>query len=223
MKLYAHRGWAIGQDENSLKVFERAAGSHHLDGVEFDIRRDRDGRLAVIHDPIKPTDQPPLLDEVLDILAPTDLGLFAEIKEAEIASDVIATFTDRGLADRTVVFGFPKSAAGLPWQERRAIRLGLIAHLPWQADALAGQFRPDILMAGWDKRSWTRRAFKIWWSLRSFRKLGAKHDAQIVGGIVQRHQDHRWLKAKGFDIATVDLDSAAGERLVDGTDLASLG
>ena len=217
MKLYAHRGWTKGPGENSLSFFERAAGCGFLDGVEFDIRKGRDGRPVVIHDPLTPADNPPTLDSVIKLLKPSGLELFAEIKEADIASAVIDCLVDHGVTDRAVVFGFPPVVAELPWHEERPAKLGLIAHLPWQARKLALQYRPDVLMTGWDDRRWTKTAVRAVWPLFSLRRTGNRFDVPIAGGIARSAEEYRWLKSRGFDVAVADLDPGGDAKFADGS------
>jgi len=206
MKLYAHRGWAMGPDENTIAAFDRAAKNPEVDGVEFDIRRSRDGQLIVIHDPPQPGDNPPSLNEVLERLKPTSLGILLEIKEPGLAVETIKALKTHELEDRSTVFGFPGAAASFPWNETRAVRLGLIAHLPWQAKALISQYRPDVFMLGWNRHAWTRMAFRFWWSCFSLRRFGERYSLPIVVGIVRRKSDHDWLRRRDVGIAVTDLD-----------------
>ncbi|MCT4782597.1 MULTISPECIES: glycerophosphodiester phosphodiesterase [Exiguobacterium] len=48
MHLYAHRGYSAKYPENTLRAFEAALP--HVDGIELDVQRTKDGRLVVIHD-----------------------------------------------------------------------------------------------------------------------------------------------------------------------------
>ena len=52
MKLFAHRGWRAGADENTLASFARAANQTGITGIELDVRYAVDGKtLLVCHDP----------------------------------------------------------------------------------------------------------------------------------------------------------------------------
>lgn len=206
MKLYAHRGWSMGANENTLAAFARAADDPHVDGIEFDIRRGHDGGLVVIHDPPQPEDNPPSLNEVLEQLKPTSLGLLLEIKEPGLGGDAIEAIRDYGLEDRATVFGFPRAAATFPWDRPRTVQLGIIAHLPWQAKALIARYKPDVFMLGWDRRAWTRVAFRLWWAYFSLHRFGKRHDLPIVVGIVRRMSDLDWLEHQGVDTVVTDLD-----------------
>ena len=101
----AHRGGASEAPENNPTSFRHSAGLA-VDYLEFDLHPTVDGRLAVHHDAvfgqmtdligpviatpwtdiakvkIKGTDgeRPLLLDEVIDIFEPTEIGLRLEIK-----------------------------------------------------------------------------------------------------------------------------------------------
>lgn len=48
MLVYAHRGYSAKYPENTLRAFEAALP--HVDGIELDVQRTKDGRLVVIHD-----------------------------------------------------------------------------------------------------------------------------------------------------------------------------
>src|SRR5688500_4469246 len=76
--IWAHRGASRAKPENTLEAF-REAKAQGADGVELDVRRTRDGAMAVRHDATLPDgraiheldvpDLPgfvPLLDAVLD-------------------------------------------------------------------------------------------------------------------------------------------------------------
>ena len=134
----AHRGGAALWAENSITAFRGAIGLG-VDLIEFDVHPTRDGKIVVIHDPTlgRTTtgagavadhqwseleklrlkegghDRIPLLDEVIELIEPTSLGLRMEIKiradgtpypglEAMLAERLEAT----GMLDRTIVTSF---------------------------------------------------------------------------------------------------------------------
>jgi glycerophosphoryl diester phosphodiesterase len=134
----AHRGGALLWPENSLTAFRGALGLG-VDLVELDVHLTKDGELVVIHDPtlertttgqgavrdhtwaelaavtLKGTagERPPRLEEVLDLLRPTPVGLLLEIKAgpdraryAAIEERVLGLLDARGLAARTTVMAF---------------------------------------------------------------------------------------------------------------------
>lgn len=49
-KIWAHRGCSMAYPENTLLAFKKAAEIPGITGVELDVQKTRDGRLAVIHD-----------------------------------------------------------------------------------------------------------------------------------------------------------------------------
>jgi glycerophosphoryl diester phosphodiesterase len=137
-KIIGHRGARELWPENGIMGFRNvpALGLH---GVEFDVHPTADGRIAVIHDPtlerttsghgavaahtadelrrltLKGGDGEgvPLLDDVLDVLAPSPLELHVEIKaDAQglaypgFERQVIAAIRERRLAERTVLTSF---------------------------------------------------------------------------------------------------------------------
>jgi len=134
----AHRGGAREAVENSLAAFRYAAGLA-VEQVEFDVHRTADGALVVLHDatlertttgrgPVgtlrleelrslrlrdAPAETVPTLEEVLELLAPTPLGLRIEIKPGPdfarypgIEAQLVAALRRFGLLERTVVTSF---------------------------------------------------------------------------------------------------------------------
>lgn len=101
--LYAHRGASVARLENTMSAFH-AAIEADADGIELDVRASRDAAVVVFHDRtlerlaarpeavgaldaaalrrvvLEGGERIPLLDEVLDLLAPTSLRLNVEIK-----------------------------------------------------------------------------------------------------------------------------------------------
>lgn len=205
----AHRGWSAGEGENTLAAFQRAAAERRIDGVEFDVRRCRAGRLVVSHDPPGDPDEALPLGSALEFLVSTDLELLVELKEPATGVEALGMIDEAGLGDRSLVFGFPDAVRDLPWHEARAARLGVIVQYPWQLRRLGRANRPDVILLGWDERAWTRMAFKSWWSVFSLSALARQWSATVIVGIVQRERDIRWLNRQGIEAAVVDLDAAA--------------
>jgi glycerophosphoryl diester phosphodiesterase len=137
----AHRGAWGAAPQNSLEAFERAIALG-CDGIEIDVRRTADGRLAVVHDarvggrPIGRSEhrqiqarmkpgQAPLLEEVLELVAGR-LVLDLELKEDGYVATVMATIARHVTADRYVVTSFRDAV--LPQVKRRVpeARTGLL-------------------------------------------------------------------------------------------------
>ncbi len=115
MRVIAHRGASHARRENTLPAFELAA-LQGADGVELDVRRTKDRRLRVLHDPAPPGGDPLVdtLDGDVATWIPTlDLALAAcrgvvdvEIKDlpGEPGFDddrTTARLVAEALADRT--------------------------------------------------------------------------------------------------------------------------
>lgn len=201
MKLIAHRGWSVGAEENTLAAFRRAAAEPDVSGVEFDVRRTVDGRLVVSHD--RPDEASAALDEVVEFVSRSKLEAFVELKEKGIAAEVARKLVVGGLAGRAVIFG-PVELLSQMEGERR-IALGILAPYPWQISRLAVAVAPDVILLGWDDRTWTRLAFRAWWSIFSLRRMGQRHSAAVVVGVARRARDVRWLSRQGIDAAVVDV------------------
>jgi glycerophosphoryl diester phosphodiesterase len=208
VKLFAHRGWCAGADENTLAAFTRAAGEAGISGIELDVRRAPDGNtLVVCHDPPRAGEDTLTFDAALEFLSGTKLELFVELKERDIAAMVIAKLVAAKMAERSVVFAFAPVARAFPWREVRPVRLGIIEVFPWNLARAMRAYAPDVLFLGWDDRAWTRAAFRAWWSVFSLARLGRRHRVPVVVGIVQRAVDLDWLRRQGMHAAVTDLDA----------------
>ena len=131
MKLFAHRGWCAGAEENTLAAFTRAAGQAGISGIELDVRRAAGGdTLLVCHDPPPPGATTLTLDAALEFLSGTNLELFVELKEPDLAPMVIDRLVAVKMGERSVVFAFPSVARALPWTHARMVRLGIIEVFP---------------------------------------------------------------------------------------------
>ena len=209
MKLFAHRGWCAGADENTLAAFARAAGQAGISGIELDVRRATDGNtLLVCHDPPRAGEDTLTLDAALEFLSGTKLELLVELKERDIAAMVIERLVAAKMAERSVVFAFAPVARAFPWTEARPVRLGIIEVFPWKLARAMRAYAPDVLFLGWDDRAWTRAAFRAWWSVFSLARLGRRHRVPVVVGIVQRATDLGWLRRQGVHAAVTDFDAA---------------
>jgi len=112
------------------------------------------------------------------------------------------------MAERSVVFAFAPVARSFPWREARRVRLGIIVIFPWELNRAVRAYAPDVLFLGWDHRSWTRAAFRAWWSVFSLARLARRHRIPVVIGIVQRAVDLDWLRRQGTHAAVTDFDDA---------------
>src|SRR5262245_12029237 len=214
MHLIAHRGWATGGDEISLAAFARAARDEALTGVEFEVSRAADsGTVVVSHDPPLYTENALTLDAALSFLSRTDLELFVELKEQGLATSVIDKLVSNKLADRSVMFAFAAVARSFPWQApTRPVRLGVIVMYPWNLDRLVRLYAPEFLLLGWDARSWTRIAFRAWWSLFSIKRLAGRHQVPVVVGVAQRRKDLDWLAPQHVYGAVADISLIRGDQ-----------
>jgi glycerophosphoryl diester phosphodiesterase len=208
VKLFAHRGWCAGADENTLAAFARAAGEAGISGIELDVRRAPNGNtLLVCHDPPRAGENTLTFDAALEFLSGTKLELFVELKERDIAAMVIAKLVAAKMAERSVVFAFAPVARAFPWTKARPVRLGMIVLYPWSPARAMRAYAPDMLFLGWDHRAWTRAAFRAWWSVFSLARLGRRHRVPVVVGIVQRAVDLDWLRRQEVHAAVTDLDA----------------
>lgn len=207
MKLFAHRGWRAGTEENTLAAFARAAGETGISGVELDVRCAPDDKtLLVCHDPPRAGESTLTFDAALGFLSRTNLELFIELKERGIARRVIDKLVAAELAERSVVFAFAPVARSFPWKAVRPVRLGIIVIYPWTLGRAMRAYAPNLLFLGWDYRAWSRAAFRAWWSVFSLARLARRHRVPVVVGIVQRAADLEWLARQGVHAAVADFD-----------------
>ncbi|QLK25284.1 glycerophosphodiester phosphodiesterase [Natrinema zhouii] len=128
MRLIAHRGFAAAAPENTIGAVRAAAD--RADAVEFDVRRCGSGELVVVHDETIDRvtdgsgtvadasltdlsahsvygsgDEIPTLAAMLEALPPT-VEAHIELKESDIAADVLATLEEASLPNRVVVTSF---------------------------------------------------------------------------------------------------------------------
>jgi glycerophosphoryl diester phosphodiesterase len=91
----AHRGASAFLPDNSIAAFE-AAVVMGADAIETDVRRARDGRLLLAHDPLPP-DPPPGLAELHELvsLAAGRVRLDVELKEPDCERDALAQLDPR--------------------------------------------------------------------------------------------------------------------------------
>jgi glycerophosphoryl diester phosphodiesterase len=213
VKLFAHRGWRAGAEENTLAAFARAAGQAGISGIELDVRRGSDGTLLVCHDPPRAGENTLTLDAALELLSGTNLELLVELKERDIAALLIDRLVAAKIAERSVVFAFAPVARAFAWNEARPVRLGIIEVFPWKLNRAMRAYAPDVLFLGWDDRAWTRAAFRAWWSVASLARLEQRHRVPVVVGIVQRAGDLDWLRRQGVHAAVTDFDAAIIARM----------
>lgn len=138
--VFAHRGAHKELPENTMVAFERAV-EQHADGIELDVQVTSDGALVVCHDEAidRVSDGTglvvehslsdlrklsfaagneewapatiPLLDEVLDLLAPTEVSLNIELKNSRIRYEGLermaaAAVRSHKMADQVVFSSF---------------------------------------------------------------------------------------------------------------------
>ncbi len=214
MLLIAHRGFAEGEHENTLAAFARAAADPRIDGVEVDIRWSRDRSDVVLrHDPFTGADDaaPLSLDEALDFAKARRWQVLVECKEYDDAlfARVRALVDKHAIGDRVVLFGFRDVAEKFAWGEARPFRLGVIEEYPWRIAETVRRFAPDVVLMGW-AGGWSRRAVKIYWSMRSLKRLAERHSrTQFVMGVAQSETDITWLRRHhALFAATVDFPTS---------------
>ncbi len=206
MKIFAHRGWAEGEIENTLLAFEKSANAG-FDGVEFDVRYGADGKTIVLsHDPGDTL--APSLEDALQYLKSTNLELLIELKEYSDDFFVLLTQQLRkfDLVDRTTIFAFPEICTHFPWKLRQDIRLGIIAPYPGDIKKCIEKYNPDMVLMGWGNKK-ERLQFKFAWSMLSLAKTFAKYPAvKFIVGVAYKEGDKHWLsKKKGLHGFTADM------------------
>ena len=138
--VWAHRGASAYAPENTLKAFQMAADLK-ADGIELDVQKTKDGKLVVIHDetldrvsrtsgwvkdityerlkninvnekfPQFGKQYVPTLEEVYELLCPTDLLINVELKTGvifypEIEDQVLEVTKQMGMQKRVIYSSF---------------------------------------------------------------------------------------------------------------------
>ncbi|MDF9746487.1 glycerophosphodiester phosphodiesterase [Natrinema salsiterrestre] len=128
MRLVAHRGFAASAPENTIDAVRTAA--EYADAVEVDVRRCGSGELVVVHDEtidrvtdgsgavaetalsalrdrtvLESDESIPTLARLLEA-APPAVELTLELKEPDIAADVLDTLDDAAVDNRVVTTSF---------------------------------------------------------------------------------------------------------------------
>jgi glycerophosphoryl diester phosphodiesterase len=106
LKRVGHKGADHVAPGNTFESFQ-AALDLHVDMIEFDVLRLRDGRLVLAHDYEAATQgTPPTLEEGLDHFAAeayADVELDVDLKLPGYEREVVEGLTARGLADRVLI------------------------------------------------------------------------------------------------------------------------
>jgi glycerophosphoryl diester phosphodiesterase len=124
----AHAGARCHAPENTLAAIEKAI-ELGADRIEFDVRRSRDGHIVLMHDStadrmtdgtgriadltleelrrltVAGTEPIPTLSEVLALVKGRS-RLLVEIKDEDIADEVVALITDAGMAEACTISSF---------------------------------------------------------------------------------------------------------------------
>lgn len=145
-RIVAHRGASAEAPENSLQAFQRAI-ELGADMIEFDVRRARDGRLVISHDPIPEFAHHhlPTLEDTLR-LTRGRIQLDVELKEAGCERDAIRLLLAQFAPDEFCITSFLAPVLREVRAANPHIRTGLIfERLPRkiaasEADLLAPHF-----------------------------------------------------------------------------------
>ena len=204
MKIFAHRGWSAGAEENTLEAFKKSAKAG-LDGVEFDVRWGFGGEIVVVHDH---SDSPDTLtfENALAYLKNTNLELLIELKEysPEFFARVIELLTTHGLKGKTTLFAFNNEARQFPWEAKREISLGIISEYPHHIKRDINLYKPDMILCGWGNKK-ERFIFKLVWSVLSLSRTIKKYPAvKFIAGVAYDARDIAWLAKQGVYGVTAD-------------------
>lgn len=178
--IWAHRGASFDAPENTMAAFRRAV-ELGADGIELDVQRSADGRLVVVHDetvdrttdghgrivemewadlarldasggdPDFAGERLPRLEQVLELLAPTDMVLNIELKDGVepypgMDLQVDALVQAAGMAGRVVLSTFNHVQFAGTRDAGLGHPLGLLYGEPlWQAEKYAAAFGADAV------------------------------------------------------------------------------
>lgn len=143
-----HRGAKAYPPENTIKSFNKAIESG-ADGIEFDLRQTKDGKIIVFHDckldrltsekglvreyplekikSLQVGGEPiPTLREALEAIDKRVEKIIIEIKEAGIEQQVLKEIKEKGLEDRVIITSFLKRVLENTKKEDSTIERGWI-------------------------------------------------------------------------------------------------
>ena len=168
-----HRGAAALAPENTLASIE-AAIDLGVDLVEIDVVQEQ-GRLRLAHETSSLTEESPLLEEALELLAARGTGVLLDLKSRGVEGRVVTLLREQGIVERSVVasfhagslravkdvdstvttgFSYPFDRAGLsrrrPLQPFLAAGLaGLRRALPARIERMLASARADAALLHW--------------------------------------------------------------------------
>jgi hypothetical protein len=210
--IYAHRGWSTGcgddWTENSIEAFIKSSATKNIDGVEIDIRFDKDSEDIVLsHDPIEPTKRYTTLDTALNYITQQNWQILIEFKEysPEMFLDVVNLLKKYNLVNSALLFGFSSVVREFPWQQNHGVKLGIIVEYPWKISDMINKYNPQVLLTGWDDRYWTSIAFRLFWSIFSLKRASQKNNVDIICGVASTKDEANWLSKQGITGYTADM------------------
>ena len=99
----AHSG-CDGTPDNSLEFVHHALQTN-ADVLEVDVRKTKDGVLAISHDALEDGRDAPALDAVFALVAQTDKWINCDLKEPDLENAVIDLARGHGLLQRLIFSG----------------------------------------------------------------------------------------------------------------------
>lgn len=246
MLFAAHRGGARLWPENSLLAFRRAL-ELGADFVELDVHLARDGQVVVIHDPTlertttgmgevrattlpdlqklrlrdsggSRTDEPvPMLEEVLDLVAPSAAALLLEIKTAlrrerynGVEDRVLELLRARGLGARTVVTSYETAVLRRVRELDSAIRTGLVVS-EWSLDRQGAS--PETAIEWATVAGATDIAFQYTLLAPAVLATARQRGLRVAAWTVNDDAEMRRMIELGVDIVITDRPDLAKEVL----------
>jgi glycerophosphoryl diester phosphodiesterase len=138
----AHRGASSEAPENTLAAFVKAIECG-ADMIEFDVRRARDGRLVISHDPVRePSVHLPTLEDTLR-LTQGRIQLDVELKEPGCERDAMELLLRYLPLDAFCVTSFLAPTLRAIRNINPSIRTGLIFAM-WNKSVRAACLSPDV-------------------------------------------------------------------------------
>jgi len=207
MKIFAHRGWSSGENENTIFAFKRAIEAG-LSGVEFDIRYGPNGKTIVLSHNLTVNLLSLTLADACKFLQSTNLELLIEFKEYsnDLYAQTVMTLEQYGLSERATLFAFADVAKYFPWDNRGSTMLGIVAPYPQEIKKYIDIYNPNMVLMGWGNTI-ERFLFKLVWQTFSLKRIFKKYyKVQFIIGVAYREEDKRWLSMQaGLYGMTADM------------------
>lgn len=229
LKIFAHRCGSITSAENTLEAVETACRLK-VDGIECDVQLSKDGEIVLFHDMdtqrltgvagtigkmtwseikslrVHGRFRIPHLKEILGTLAAfPKMQCYLDLRRPSrtLVEALVKVLYQSGLHRQVFVLDLWSHRSFLLEAKKSdpRIRISLMPELPWSLLKKSREVGAQSLCLGWDRRWWTRKAFKAACFLADLPAEVSKAESagvEVSGGIANTPEDIRWFLSQGI-------------------------